>query len=171
MMHYSNLRIAMATLPLSACIISGCSSDDCVGNKNALPLAGFYSSGADPKQVSIDSICVYGQGAPGDSMLLDTARNVSQVYLPFDIDSSSTTYVIEYVQPSLSHLNLKDEITFHYEARPFFVSSACGVSYVYDIKNIEHTSVMIDSVTCHGMKITNEDVENIHIYFRTLETE
>ncbi len=68
-----------------------CSNEECFENKNSLPLAGFYSSGDDPKTISLDSISIYGVGVPGDSILQDSVRGLSQSYLPFRIDENSTT--------------------------------------------------------------------------------
>lgn len=155
-------------LPLAAlaALLAACSSEECEGNRNALPLAGFYSSAISPKAISLDSLTVYGVGAPNDTLIADSARSLSEVYLPFDIDSETTTFVIEYLQKELSSRGIRDEITFTYDAQPWFVSSACGVSYRYHIRDISYTTNVIDSVTVPGMMIDNTNSQNIRIYFR-----
>lgn len=146
------------------CTVSGCASDECDGNRNTLPLAGFYSSAVSPQSISIDSLSIGGVGAPGDSLLLDSASNVSSVYLPFNLESGETEFEIRYLQRSMR--GATDRIKFTYDAQPFFVSAACGVSYRFNIKNIECTHFAIDSVTVPGGVIDNANVQNIHIYFR-----
>ena len=145
---------------------AGCSNSECFDNQNSLPLAGFYSSSETPQAISIDSITIIGVGAPGDSILEDAARNISQVYLPFRIDQESTTYEIKYLAGMPGLLNISDYITFNYEIVPMFVSTACGAVYYYRMTSIETTHNFIDSVTCPGGEITNANIENLRIYFR-----
>lgn len=149
--------------------MSSCSTSECFDNQNSLPLAGFYSSSERPQAISIDSISILGVGAPGDSILQDSVRSLSQVYLPFRIDQNSTTYEIRYLFGAAGVMRLKDEITFNYDIVPMFVSTACGAVYYYDMKNIEYTQNLIDSVVCPKGVITNENIENLKIYFKTGE--
>lgn len=155
-------------LALGMALLAGgaCSSEECLDNKNSLPLAGFYSS-SDPLQgIVLDSISIYGIGAPGDSVLHDSVRQLSQSYLPFRIDEERTTYVIRYLQKPLGDYGIADTVTFSYEIIPHFVSAACGAVYNYKLRGITTTRHIIDSVTCPSGMITNKNVENIKIYFR-----
>lgn len=156
--------------PLLFAVIQGCASDECEGNKNSLPLAAFMSSALEPQSVSIDSLSIYGIGAPGDSILLDSAVNVSQTFLPFRIDEGSTTYVIQYLQKLLASQDMRDTLTFTYDIVPQFVSSACGAIYFYDNVRVSHTTHFIDSVSCPDGRITNANITNIFIYFRVDDT-
>ena len=155
------LAAAAMLLPVA---VTSCVSDECEGNKNSLPYAGFFSSEVSPRSISVDSITVYGEGAPNDSLLIDNGEGVASVYLPFRIDGGESTFVIQYNQKRLR--GLTDRITFRYEAVPDFVSAACGVVYDYRIDNIEHTKNLIDSVRCPGMVISNANEQNIRVYFR-----
>lgn len=146
--------------------LAGCTSDECFDNKNSLPLAGFYSSGGDAKAISIDSVSIFGIGAPGDSVLHDSVRNLSQSYLPFRIDQEETRYVIRYLAGLPGIFRMADTITFRYDIVPWFVSSACGTIYRYRMTDIVTTHHFIDSVTCPEGEITNADRENLRIYFR-----
>lgn len=150
-------------------MLYSCATDECEENKNTLPLAAFYASGQAAQEVSIDSISVYGIGAPGDSILLDSASDVSQVYMPFNPDEDITRYVIRYEAGSLKKNGISptDTITFRYTKKPWFQSYACGVIYIYDIDRIASTHTFIDSVTVPKRQIDNENVANIHIFFRT----
>lgn len=159
---HTTMLAAAAMLLLVA--VTSCVSDECEGNKNSLPYAGFFSSELSPRAISVDSITVYGEGAPNDSLLIDNGEGVASVYLPFRIDDGESTFVIQYNQKRLR--GLTDRITFRYEAVPDFVSAACGVVYDYRIDNIEHTKNLIDSVRCPGMVISNANEQNIRVYFR-----
>lgn len=147
-------------------ILASCSNSECYDNKNSLPLAGFYSSSTRPQAISLDSISILGIDVPGDSILQDSVRGISEVYLPFRIDQNFTTYEIRYLSGVAGQLGLNDLITFNYEIIPMFVSSACGAVYYYKITSIDYTQTFIDSVVCPTGEITNANVENLKIYFR-----
>lgn len=153
-------------LGIIAGLAGGCSTNECYDNQNSLPLAGFYSSQEVPVAISLDSISILGIGAPGDSILQDSVRNLSQTYLPFRIDQESTTYAILYLAGELGQLGIFDLITFNYEILPMFVSTACGTVYYYKMTSIDYTTNIIDSVTCPTGEITNANIENLKIYFR-----
>lgn len=166
---FSHLGAPLFVFTLIITTIIGCNTSECYDNKNSLPLAGFYSSSEKPQKISIDSISILGIGAPGDSILQDSVRSLSQSYLPFRIDEGKTTYVIRYLAGIAGALQLADTITFNYEIKPWFVSSACGVIYDYKMMSIETTHLYIDSVTCPTGEITNANTENLRIYFRVSE--
>lgn len=147
-------------------VLGSCASNECYDNKNSLPLAGFYSSDSTPQQISLDSVSIYGISAPGDSILQDSVRTLSQTYLPFRIDQGKTQYVIQYLGGLLGIYHIADTITFNYDIVPWFVSAACGTVYDYKITSIETTHNIIDSVTCPQGIIDNTDIENLKIYFR-----
>lgn len=151
---------------IAALTLACCSSDECDGNKNALPLAGFYDSSSPLEAVTLDSLDIIGVGAPGDQEIIEKGSPVSQVYLPFRLDSDTTVIAIRYMQEHLSQFNVTDTITFRYERIPFFVSAACGAMYNFRITDIECTGLLIDSVTCPVGTITNANMENLRIYFK-----
>ena len=152
-------------------VAAGCSTSECYDNQNSLPLAGFYSSQEVPASIALDSITIFGVGAPGDSILIDSVRGLSEVYLPFRIDQESTTYAIYYLTGLLGQYAVNDIITFNYDILPMFVSSACGTVYYYKMKSIDYTTNIIDSVVCPTGEITNANIENLKIYFRVGEEE
>lgn len=156
--------VVLSFAAVSSVLGVSCSSDECEDNKNSLPLAEFYSSLPEPQKVDIDSVSVYGIGAPGDSVLLDSVQSVGGCYLPFRIDEGKTDYVVSYLKRELH--GMADTLSFIYEIRPEFVSSACGAVYYYDKLQVRHTTNMIDSVVCPGGRITNANRANIFIYFR-----
>lgn len=161
--------LGLRLLPAAVLVCAAaCTTDQCFDNRNSLPLAGFYSSEAVPQAISLDSVSIYGVGVPGDSVLHDSVRGLSQTYLPFLIGEGlkTTRYVIRYLQQPLGRYGVTDTITFSYNSQPEFVSSACGVVYYFEDVDITTTHMLIDSVTCPKGIITNEAIENIRIYFR-----
>lgn len=148
-------------------LLAACGTEECLDNKNSLPLAGFYASGWGDQQIQVDSISLMGIGAPGDSLILDNARNVSQVFLPFRIDENRTDFRLYYDFAKSQEGRVPyDDISFEYDIDPWFVSAACGAIYKYKIRNISHTNLLIDSISCPGGVIDNVTGVNINIYFR-----
>lgn len=157
-----------ATMLVSAlCASQGCSEEECYQNKNSLPLAGFYSSEPKPQAIALSKITIFGIGAPGDSILHDNAQNLRETYLPFRIDCGESSYVFRYLTIETGDGTfLADTVTFRYDIVPWFVSSACGAVYNYEMREITTTRHAIDSVTCPAGEITNMAAENLRIYFR-----
>ncbi|MCM1152930.1 MAG: DUF6452 family protein [Muribaculum sp.] len=156
-------KICVALL-LSVCLLittSGCNSSECLENGSALPLAGFYTSTINPEVMRVSGMRVRAIGAPGDSVLSTGSSTLTQLYLPFNLDEDTTSYIFEYPEGGG-----RDTVTFHYIRQPFFVSSECGATVNFNLSGIEHTSERIDSVTCPDGHITNIAVQNIHIYFK-----
>ncbi|MCM1110206.1 MAG: DUF6452 family protein [Clostridium sp.] len=148
--------------------MSACNTSGCLENQNSLPLAGFYSS-ADGEAISVDSVAIGGVGAPGDSLLTTSSSRVSMVYLPFRAADNATSFYFLYRQRELAAYGVTDTVRFTYDSEPRFVSEECGAMYFYRITGVSHTSNLIDSVGVADSLITNRDIEQIHIYFRTAE--
>ena len=162
---------ALAIIAGLAGLVASCATDECYDNRNALPYAGFYGvMEGKMTTISIDSIRVYGIGATGDSILSEGNRAIANLYLPFRIDSDTTAYVFKLINKAYEPYDIADTVTFIYSREARFVSSACGASYVYNIKEIRNTGLLIDSIAVPGDRITNADMENIQIYFNTGET-
>lgn len=148
--------------------VTSCSTDECEENSSALPLAGFYSSSDDPKPVTLQSITVFGIGAPGDSAIMRNG-SASEVFLPFDLNSPKSDFVIRYdgLAPASGGVAPADTLRFEYGKTPWFSNIACGVSYIFDVEKISSTQHFIDSVTCPTGKIDYHKGQNIRIYFHT----
>lgn len=151
------------TIGLNSC------TNECYDNKNSIGIAGFYSMSS-KSAISIDSLTVFGVGAPGDSMILKNAKAVKQVYLPMRMNTDQCQFVFHYEQKNISSPLLNDTLTLNYEAIPHFVSEACGAMYWYKIKDFSYTKHIVDSISIPSMMITNADVETINIFMRTNES-
>lgn len=155
---------------LALAILSACGGSECYENHSALPLAYFYNS-ATQQQVSLNNVKIYGVGAPNDSVLYPS-QSLNEAYLPFKIWEETTTYVFQYnamVSDSLAYarpeLVPRDTVTFHYTPKEWFVSPACGAMYFFEMKSVDHTSLLIDSIYCNEL-ITNDNIANIKIFFK-----
>lgn len=151
--------------PIVLVLVAGC-DESCNDNRNALPLAGFYTvdSLGRAENAQVDSLEVYGLGAPGDSVLSAASERKSELYLPFRIDSDRTVYVFALKGRGTT---VRDTVTFDYTPVARFASAECGVSYVFHIHEISCGGALLDSVTCPDGFIDNANVENLKIYFRT----
>lgn len=156
------------------CLLTGvalwcCNTVGCLQNQSSIPLAGFYDSTTD-NTVALDSITVYGVGAPNDSSLIST-RRASMVYLPFRSEASSTSFCFRYLAKALDHPEINDTVTFAYSSQPKFVSEECGAMYIYHITGVKYTTHIIDSVAVTDSLINNLDTERIKIFFRVAHDE
>lgn len=148
-----------------ALLLGSCGSDGCVENRNSIPRAQFYAYNINEQALAIDSISIYGIGQPNDSMLLDSAVAVSQVYLPLRFTQDSTQYVIRYLQQSLASPRNNDTLTFVYRAYPYFASIDCGAMYNFSIETCRYTRHVLDSVAVIVHEITNDDVESVRLFY------
>ena len=166
-MNFKNIILVVPAILL----LAACSNNECYENHSALPLASFYSM-TTQRPVALQRVEIYGVDAPNDSILSPT-QTISEAYLPFRIWEEETQYVFLYMglvpedAPEDLDLELvpRDTVTFRYTPREWFVSPACGAMYFYDMKSVEHTSVLIDSISCNNV-ITNQNSTNIKIFFR-----
>lgn len=149
-------------------LLWACNTAGCTDNRNSLPLAGFYSM-ATGEAIAVDSLAVWGVGAPGDSLLLTPDVSASQLYLPLRSEKESTAFCFAYRMADLDFEELQDTITLHYMSSPWFISEDCGAGYRYTITRLDHTSHLIDSVGLTDSLVTNIDREIMSIFFRTTD--
>ena len=153
-----HITLAIVVAMSLAGITMSCDNSNCSGNSTGIPLAGFYI-GSD--NVTVNSLTVYGIGAPNDSVIIDKA-NAKNVYLPLRLSTNSCDYVFNYNTEGVAN----DTLTLGYDAIPYFESHECGAMYNFRITSIEHTTHAIDSVVIPDPLITNADVVSIKIYLR-----
>ena len=160
------LTSALLIATAASSVLTGCNTSGCIENQSSLPLAGFYSSESE-QGISLNTIEVYGVGAPGDSVLYPAGSTLSEVYLPFRSLNEQTSYCFHYTQESLDDDALNDTITFVYTSTPYFASEECGAMLTYHIRSMSHTYHLIDSVAIADSIITNTNLQRIKIFFRT----
>lgn len=158
---FKQLSLIFPAAILALCVAS--CADTCNDNRNSLPLAGFYLSGADSVKHTISGLEVVGVGQNGDSLLSASDVSKEDLYLPFRIDADETQYV--FVKRIGEEEEITDTVSFLYTRTPKFTSAACGVYYLFGIREIKSQGVLIDSVVCPKGYIDNVNVENLRIYF------
>lgn len=55
-----------------------------------------------------------------------------------------------------------DTVTLHYDHNYHFISNACGYTYYYNIKNVEITHNLLDSVRINAPEVT-QSAQNKHV--------
>jgi len=159
------LTIAAAAAGLLGAVTAGCNTSGCQDNGSAIPLAAFCSS-ATGAPVTLDSLAIYGLGAPADSAVALPGPAIGSVYLPMRASAQSTEWKIEYRYRELDTPALYDTVTLGYESIPYFASADCGAMYAYRLRSVRHTTHLIDSITVTDSLITNVDRTSMQIFFR-----
>lgn len=149
------IRRLIYLIPVVA-ILCGCSTGACYDNQNSLPKAGFYSA-ATGDAVSVTGLAVGGLGAPNDSLLCAASETVTEVYLPFRPEESTTRFTFKSGA-------FADVVTFTYETIPYFASADCGAVWRFRIRSVSWSGALIDSVAVVDSVITNVDSQQLKIF-------
>lgn len=160
---------SIAAVAVSVAMTS-CNSTGCTENRNAIPLAEFFSSGEEVS-IALDSLEIVGVNAPADSVLSAPGQQISQVYLPMRPTKSTTAWSFAYKWKALDDPRLNDTVTFDYTAIPYFTSEECGATYRYKIDGLDYTRHIIDSVAVVDSLITNIDKVYIRIFFKVSDSD
>ena len=59
-----------------------------------------------------------------------------------------------------------DTITIHYSSTLHFISNNCGYNYYFGIKNVTHTTHMLDSAAVINNEVTEASTRNVVFYFK-----
>ncbi len=71
-----------------------------------------------------------------------------------------------FIMPDTNNRTQLDTITFYYERKPVFLSTACGYAMVYSLKNIVTTNYLIDSARIEKTEVTNAtDVIHVKVFY------
>ena len=141
---------------------AACSNDSCYDNGNSLPLATFYVGN---NQQTITGLTVMGIGAPGDSLLLDSA-SVNELFLPLRATTTSSSYLFQRWRAGDDEPFLcSDTLTSEYEPIEFFHSIECGAMFNFDVKRVNCTTHGIDSVVLLTQLFTNSRTPALRIHF------
>ena len=165
MTKMARVMVAVASVAMLS-LLSACGSDGCTSNTASIPLAQLYSSST-LKAIAVDSISVYGIGAPGDSMIVRCGRSISQFTMPLRTTVDETKYVIHYDQKALSDERNNDTITLRYKTDAMFDSKECGVVYAFEVSDFYYTRHLIDSMAMPYNRITNLTSVAVQLYMRT----
>ncbi len=143
----------------AALTFAGCSNEGCMNNRNSIPMAGFYRL-ANEESLSVSRLAIYGVGAPGDSLLLDSVRASHQVYLPLRGQLPSAQFVFKAG-------DVADTLTITYNSYPYFDGEDCGAMWRYELTSVSYQRTLIDSVLVTDPLITNVERERLMIFLKT----
>lgn len=150
-------------------LVASCASDGCTNTDPCVPIAQFYDSSTE-STISVDSVSIYGIGAPGDSMIV-SCSTVSSFNLPLRTSVTHTDYVIHYDQSDLNDPLLNDTISFDYVINPVFDNNECGVYFSFDITAYSCTSHLVDSIDVPYSHISNLGVTAVKLFMKTQTTD
>ena len=154
----------IAALFLATCLacLAACSDESCSDNGSSLPLAALYLNGS---QQTVTGLTIRGIGAPGDSLLTDSA-SLSEVYLPLQATTGSTRFAISrYIRIDTIGSWRTDTLTLDYKAVEYFHSTECGAMFNFDIQDVRCTHHAIDSVEMLTTMVTNSRTPAMRIHF------
>lgn len=71
-----------------------------------------------------------------------------------------------FIAPDTSDPAGIDTITFRYERKTTFLSTACGYTYVYSLQNVSSTNNRIDSVRIENTEVTKDpETLNVKVFY------
>lgn len=153
------LTLAMVLAMLMG--IVACNDGSCYDNGNSLPLVRFYSSGAG--KVTVNGLTLRGVDAPGDSAYKKNA-SLDEVHLPLRATKTSTQWILQFASPNGA--TVADTLSIDYRPYPYFASAECGAMYNFELKRVDCTHNIIDSVVVMQPEVTNVNLETLRIYLR-----
>jgi hypothetical protein len=133
-----------------------CSPEACLENTESYLNASLYSYSK--KTISApDSLTIHGYGLD-TNFIYNRSRNITVARLPLDTEAGISTFVITFN-------NIADTITFRHTSYPHLISRECGYTWYHDTEPPEWTSNAIDSVWFRFGLVTNNEEENIRIFY------
>lgn len=71
-----------------------------------------------------------------------------------------------FILPDTNNLSQVDTLTFYYERKPVFLSTACGYTFVFSLKSIDATNNVLDSVKIVSSEVTSKsDVVHVKVFY------
>ena len=158
-------------IPFLAAILHACNDAGCMDNRSSIPFEHFHHTVNLSTTISVVALPFYGIGQKHDSLIVDSARSLSSVSLPFRNDDSITQFVLQYNYTWNKSRQSNDTLTFIYRPYVYFASVDCGVMFNYTLKEGLYTRHILDSVIIVTSEITNQNIENIKLVFPAEENE
>lgn len=94
----------------------------------------------------------------------DGRTSLSDFQGPLSAVADSTRW---FIMPDTNNRSQLDTVTFYYERKPVFLSTACGYAMVYSLKNIITTNYAIDSARIEKTEVTNAtDVIHVKVFYK-----
>lgn len=136
-----------------------CSENDC--SLGGRPSARFtFLNSKNNKVISLfDSLTITALGT--DSILLNRGKSINHIILPLSYVDQETTFILHYTKL------LRDTIWVTHKNFPHFISMDCGISMFYQLREIQYTTFLLDSILLVDPNINDNEKENCRIYYTT----
>ena len=164
--------------------ISGCNDTDCpMGSANEVKIS--FLSAADTTRFVVDSLTVTADGT--DSVLLNRENDAYYVTLPLNSTQRVTTYNFRFTMLQRDTVTLTsqrpdgtteqrdtviitpvrydDLVEVQYTAEQKFTSMDCGLVFSYVLETGRHSTSFIKSMGIVNAVISEENEENIYMFF------
>ena len=90
--------------------------------------------------------------------------NLSEFQGPLSAVADSTRW---FIGPDTTFGWAMDTVTFYYQRKPVFLSTACGYAIVYSLTSVATTHNFIDSARIEKTEVTNAtDVIHVQVFYR-----
>ncbi|TVQ93056.1 MAG: hypothetical protein EA393_02525 [Bacteroidetes bacterium] len=147
-------------------LLISCLNEELCEDVETVPVRiGFYAvieNEEEPVNLIVDSLKVHGLGK--DSLIYNYQRNISRIELPLNSSADSSAFILYFpAPPEFSHL-AKDTIWFYYEVLPTLISMECGFVSFFELKEVKHSRMFIDSIFIEEVSVTNILDEHIKIF-------
>jgi hypothetical protein len=147
-------------------LFPSCLNEEVCEDVSTVPVRiGFYVDDENQNQpvlLEFDSLKVQGVG--NDSIVYDYRYNVSRIELPLNSNAESSAFLIYYpAPPEIAHL-VVDTIRFYYDVKPTLISMECGFVSFFELTEVRHSRMMIDSISIEETSIINNFDEHIKIF-------
>jgi hypothetical protein len=126
----------------------------------------------DPLIVVQDTLDIFGDsimGSPEMELLNESIqlrvrgdRNTKELGIAFNQAKDSIRYRFRTDTTSTVY----DTLTIHYSSTLHFISNNCGYNYYFGIKNVTHTTHMLDSAAILNNEVTDATTRNVVFYFK-----
>ncbi|HLN20056.1 MAG TPA: DUF6452 family protein [Bacteroidales bacterium] len=137
-------------------ILSACTPEACLDETESYLKATFYSS-ATKQAVKPDSLTVFGSGMESNR-IYSAQKQLSMARLPLNNLTGFSAFIIRINGRS-------DTLNVNYSSFPHLISKECGYSFNHNVEKISNSYLIIDSIRIINPIVTNENRENIRIYF------
>ncbi|HEX2921368.1 MAG TPA: DUF6452 family protein [Bacteroidales bacterium] len=134
-------------------LLISCTPESCIEDTEAYLKATFYKS---KTKVKPDSLSAYGFGMINP--IYSGIRQISVARLPLNNGATTSEFILKIDTGT-------DTLTVNYSNYVHLVSKECGYTYFHNIEGITFGTGLIDSVWVINPTTTNDNEENIRIFY------
>lgn len=158
--------VFLITLLAVFSLLAGCGESNCPLTTVSLARFTFLDSRTHSPVSFNTGVTVTGIADIDGKLKIDTVFNQAQNYMSVPLSyTNKTTYVMHYTE------TMRDTIEVTHKNIPFVSDIECSAMMFYNVENIRYTTNALDSVTLVNPKVTNEERNNFHIYYRAADSE